>query len=117
MSLQPERKTSSSQEDKTQGAPRSFLDFFHQKNILQIIEQLMILIGISGQSLFYFQAYKIYSIGSANDVSTIGFSFALFSLVAWLLYGLLIKNKVLILVNAFAVIGATLTLFTIFLVS
>lgn len=80
-------------------------------------EKIMAAVGISGQTLFYFQAYKIYSVGSAIDVSTWGFSFAFISLVCWLLYGIIIKNKVLILVNTFAVVGAFLTLLAIFLVS
>ena len=86
------------------------------KNIA-IIEKLMMIVGIVGQTLFYFQAYKIYTTASAKDVSVIGFSFALFSLACWLLYGLVIKNKVLIIVNTFAVIGAALTLIAIFIVS
>lgn len=80
-------------------------------------EKIMIIVGVCGQSLFYFQAYKIYAMGSASDVSGWGFSFAFLSLVCWLIYGIIIHNKVLILVNAFAVIGAFLTLLAIFLVS
>ncbi|MCC2667381.1 MAG: hypothetical protein K0S63_1297, partial [Gammaproteobacteria bacterium] len=88
-----------------------------RQRLVNLAEKFMIGIGISGQTLFYLQAYKIYSMGSANDVSAAGFSFALFSLVCWLLYGLLIKNKVLIIVNILAVLGASLTLLAILLVS
>lgn len=88
-----------------------------RQKLIILAEKLMIGIGISGQTLFYLQAYKIYSMGSAKDVSAAGFSFALFSLVCWLLYGLLIKNKVLIIVNILAVLGASLTLLAILLVS
>jgi len=87
------------------------------QRVEKLAEPIMMLIGIIGQSLFYLQAYKIYTVGSADDVSALGFSFALFSLVSWFIYGLIIKNRVLILVNAFAVIGAFLTLLAIFLVS
>jgi MtN3 and saliva related transmembrane protein len=88
-----------------------------RQRIEKLAEPIMIFIGVIGQSLFYLQAYKIYTVGSAEDVSALGFSFALFSLVSWFIYGLIIKNKVLIYVNAFAVIGASLTLLAIFLVS
>lgn len=88
-----------------------------QSKNIAIIEKIMMIVGIIGQTLFYFQAYKIYTTASAKDVSVLGFSFALFSLACWLLYGLIIKNKVLIIVNTFAVIGATLTLIAIFIVS
>jgi MtN3 and saliva related transmembrane protein len=85
--------------------------------LLKWAEKIMIAVGISGQTLFYFQAYKIYSMASANDVSGWGFTFAFLSLVCWLIYGIIIKNKVLIIVNTFATIGAFLTLLAIVLVS
>jgi MtN3 and saliva related transmembrane protein len=88
-----------------------------RQRVVAWAEKAMIAIGISGQTLFYFQAYKIYVVGSANDVSALGFSFATLSLLCWLLYGLIIKNKALIVVNAFALIGALLTLLAIFMVS
>lgn len=97
--------------------PHSLSPTPQRQKFINIAEKLMTVIGASGQILFYLQAYKIYSVGSANDVSTPGFCFSLFSLVCWLLYGLLIKNKVLIIVNIFAVIGAALTLLAIFWVS
>ncbi|MCE3230717.1 MAG: hypothetical protein K0R76_553 [Alphaproteobacteria bacterium] len=88
-----------------------------QGSLIKVAEKLMVLVGVLGQTLYYFQAYKIYSVGSAKDVSGIGFGFSFFSLVCWLLYGILIKNKVLIIVNIFAIIGASLTFLAIFLVS
>ena len=88
-----------------------------RQRIITWAEKIMTAVGLSGQTLFYFQAYKIYTVGSANDVSTLGFSFATLSLVCWLLYGIIIKNKVLILVNTFAVIGAFLTILAILMVS
>jgi len=100
-------------------APSSASPIFSpwRQKLIKISEKLMTLVGLSGQTLFYFQAYKIYSAGSANDVSVPGFSFALLSLFCWLLYGVLIQNKVLVIVNAFAVIGASLTLIAIYWVS
>ena len=77
----------------------------------------MIVIGMAGQSLFYLQAFKIYQKGCADSISLEGFTLAFFSLLCWLVYGILIKDKVIIIVNAFAVIGASLTLLAIFFVS
>lgn len=88
-----------------------------RQKLINISEKLMTIIGVCGQTLFYFQAYKIYAGGSAQDVSVPGFCFAFFSLISWLFYGLLIKNKVLIIVNAFAAIGAFLTLLAIYMIS
>jgi MtN3 and saliva related transmembrane protein len=97
-------------------APPPLSHHRHQK-LVAWAEKIMTTVGIVGQTLFYFQAYKIYSLRSATDVSAWGFSFAFVSLVCWLLYGIIIKNKVLIMVNTFAVIGAFLTLLAIFWVS
>lgn len=79
--------------------------------------KFMIVVGIFGQSLFYLQAFKIYKQESAEDVFLEGFLMALFSLMCWLIYGILIKDKVLIIVNIFGVIGAALTTLAIFSVS
>lgn len=75
--------------------------------------KFMIVVGILGQSLFYLQAFKIYRQGSAKDVSLEGFLVALFSLTCWLIYGILIKDKVLVIVNIFGVLGAGLTILSI----
>ncbi len=66
----------------------------------------MLSMGVLGQFLFYVQGIKIFVTKSASDVSLIGFSLGLISVSSWLLYGVLIKNKVLILANVFAVVGA-----------
>lgn len=76
--------------------------------LLYYYTKFMILIGILGQSLYYLQAFKIYMKGSAQDVSLEGFLIAFFSLACWLIYGILIKDKVLIIVNIVAVFGAGL---------
>mgnify|MGYP001086978484 CR=1 FL=1 len=89
----------------------------NQDKLLKYYEKYMILIGIGGQSLFYLQAFKIFMTGSARDVSLSGFIIASISLVSWLIYGIIIKNTVLVTVNAIAVVGAALTLFAIFWVS
>ncbi len=74
--------------------------------LLTYYEKYMFVIGILGQLLFYTQGVKIFVSRSANDVSLFGFLLGLISVTSWMIYGILIKNKVLVLSNAFAVIGA-----------
>lgn len=69
-------------------------------------EKYMFCVGILGQLLFYIQGIKIFLTHSAKDVSIIGFLLGLLSVSSWLIYGLLIKNRVLVVANIFAVIGA-----------
>ena len=69
-------------------------------------EKYMLAMGVLGQFLFYAQGIKIFSTRSATDVSIIGFLLGLIAVSSWLLYGILIKNRVLIIANAFAVVGA-----------
>ena len=74
--------------------------------LLQYYEKYMFVVGTLGQLLFYTQGLKIFMNKSASDVSLLGFSLGLISVASWLVYGVLIKNKVLIISNTFAVIGA-----------
>ncbi|MBN9344311.1 MAG: hypothetical protein J0H87_08120 [Holosporales bacterium] len=88
-----------------------------KSKFLKYYEKYMLLMGIGGQSLFYLQAFKIFFTRNAQGVSVSGFTIALISLVSWLIYGVLIKDKILIRVNIVAVVGAVLTLIAIFWVS
>lgn len=88
-----------------------------KSKFLKYYEKYMLVMGIGGQSLFYLQAIKILLTGNAQGVSLTGFTIALFSLISWLIYGILIKDKVLIRVNIIAVLGAILTLTAILWVS
>ncbi|AIL13153.1 hypothetical protein IM40_05970 [Candidatus Paracaedimonas acanthamoebae] len=90
---------------------------FLKSNFLKYYEKYMLYMGIGGQSLFYLQAIKIFLTGNAQGVSLSGFTIALISLISWLIYGVLIKDKVLIRVNIIAVLGAILTLSAILWVS
>lgn len=64
------------------------------------------IIGSIGQLLFYFQAFNIFWDKNAGEVSLVGFTISLVSLSCWLAYGLLIKDKPLIIANIIGVIGA-----------
>jgi len=72
----------------------------------KIYEKYMFFIGIAGQMVFYLQAAKIFSVQSAKDVSLPAFLFGLISVTSWFIYGILLKNRVLIISNIFAIIGA-----------
>lgn len=81
-----------------------------KSKLLTYYERYMLVVGILGQLLFYTQGIKIFLTQSAKDVSIIGFLCGLVSVSSWLIYGLLIKNKVLVLSNVVAVVGALLVI-------
>jgi MtN3 and saliva related transmembrane protein len=70
----------------------------------------MLVMGILGQSLFYVQALKIFISCSAKDVSFLGFLFGFISVTSWGIYGILIKDRVLVVANIVAMVGAVLVL-------
>ena len=72
-------------------------------------EKYMNIIGPITNLMFYLQAYKIFINKSADTVSGPGFLISIIGLSSWLLYGILLKNKPLIIANIFGVIGAILT--------
>lgn len=80
-------------------------------------EKYMLFVGTAGQILFYAQGFKIFYTKEATGVSLLGFSLGLLSVASWLLYGLFLKNRVLIVSNLFAVIGALLVICGILLYS
>lgn len=71
-----------------------------------LYEKYMFFMGFAGQMVFYLQAYEIFSTHRADNVSLPAFLFGLASVSSWLIYGLMIKNRVLVVANAFAVVGA-----------
>src|SRR5579872_4612831 len=74
--------------------------------LFSYFEKYMLVVGVLGQLLFYIQGVKILMNHSAKDVSLLGFSLGLFSVASWLTYGILIKDRALIIANIFAVLGA-----------
>lgn len=72
----------------------------------KLYEKYMYFIGLTGQLLFYLQAYEIFSSKKADNVSFLAFLFGLLSVSSWLIYGFMLNNRVLIISNAFAVVGA-----------
>ena len=64
---------------------------------LRYYENYMNIIGPLGNVMFYLQAYKIYTTKTAISISVEGFSLSMVALSSWLLYGILIKNKPIII--------------------
>ncbi len=91
----------SSQNIKTPLVQESLYDRF-----VKYYAKFMIIMGTIGQSIFYLQAYKIFIQKNASNVSLEGFIISFFSLTGWLVYGLLIHDKVLVIVNIIGVAGA-----------
>jgi len=87
-----------------------------KSTFLRFYEKYMLLVGIAGNSLFLFQAAKIYTMQSAHAVSLTGFLVSLSALLSWMLYGLLIKDKVLFVVNVFGATAAFICVLAILLV-
>lgn len=75
----------------------------------------MLLIGVSGSLIFYLQAIKIFYMQTATAVSLPAFVLGLISVFSWMVYGILIKNKVLFISNLWATIGAALVVVVIFI--
>lgn len=69
-------------------------------------ERYMMAVGPLSNCMFYIQAYKIFATKTALGISLPAFSIAVIGLSSWLIYGILLKSKVLILSNIIGVLGA-----------
>lgn len=78
-------------------------------------ENYMNCIGPIGNLMFYFQAYEIFNSKSSGSVSLFGFSISIIALNSWLVYGIYIKNKPLVITNIVGVLGAILVVLGIIL--
>lgn len=70
----------------------------------------MIIMGVFGQFMFFVQAFKIFATKSAKDLSLLAFVISFVALSSWLVYGILNKDKPLIISNIVALVGAGLVL-------
>lgn len=84
-----------------------------KNKFLEFYEKYMILIGSFGHSIFVFQTYEILKQSSAENISFGGFFIAFISIISWLVYGILTKDKVLTIVNIFGVIASSICLIAI----
>ncbi len=67
--------------------------------------RFMFIPGVGGNFVPLIQALEIVDKRSSGSVTLPGFSFALFCIVCWLIYGLLRRDKVLIWANIIGVIN------------
>ncbi|MBX3461399.1 MAG: hypothetical protein KF696_15750 [Planctomycetes bacterium] len=68
----------------------------------------MFVVGIGGNLLFYIQAFEIFTSQQARDVSLWAFVIAFWAVASWFVYGLVLRNWVLISANVVAMIGSAL---------
>lgn len=66
----------------------------------------MYLVGVGGNLFFYIQSFEIFTTRSAGDVSLVAFSVALWAVASWFVYGLFLRNPVLIIANIVGMLGA-----------
>ncbi len=71
-------------------------------------ERYMFVVGVGGNVFFYIQAWQIFDTKSAKDVSLVAFAVALWAVMSWFAYGLVLRNYVLIAANIVGTIGAAL---------
>ena len=71
-------------------------------------------VGVMVALGLYLQVYKIWKRKSAGDISGISFIILVIGLTVWLIYGILLKNPPLVIVNAFTLIAAVLVLILFF---
>jgi MtN3 and saliva related transmembrane protein len=65
----------------------------------------MFVVGIGGNLLFYLQAWEVFSTGHARDVSLPAFLVGLWAVSSWFVYGLVMRDKVIIAANIVAIVG------------
>lgn len=73
-------------------------------------EKYMIFAGVLGQIAVYAQAYKIFQTKAAGDLSLLSFLLSLISAFSWFIYGLVLKNNLLIVTNLIGTIGVFLVI-------
>lgn len=77
---------------------------------MKLYENYMNIIGPVGNLMFFIQAYKIFTSKTATSISIEAFALSMLGLSSWLLYGILLKNRTIILANIVGVTGALLVL-------
>lgn len=70
----------------------------------------MFFIGVFGQLVYFAQAYKIFSTHRAADVSLFGFIAGFIAATSWLIYGIILKDRPLIVANTAACLGSMVVL-------
>lgn len=74
------------------------------------LQDYMIIAALFGSLYLYVQAFKIYKTKETAGVSKLAFVFTLISSIAWLIYGKMINDKVIIVSAVAGIIGSILIL-------
>lgn len=64
-----------------------------------------------GQSMHYIQAWKIFTTKSSEDISLTAYIICFILVTHWLIYGFIIKDKVIIIAETLGVIGVALVIY------
>ena len=64
-----------------------------------------------GQSMHYIQAWKIFTTKSSEDISLMAYIICFILVTHWLIYGFIIKDKVIIIAETLGVIGVSLVIY------
>jgi MtN3 and saliva related transmembrane protein len=70
----------------------------------------MFVVGIGGNLLFYLQAWEIFRTASARDISLPAFIVGFWAVSSWFVYGLVLRDKVIIAANIVAMAGSALVI-------
>ena len=60
--------------------------------------------------MHYIQAWKIFTTRSAEDISITAYIVCLVLLLHWLVYGIMIKDRIIILAETLGIVGTILVL-------
>lgn len=82
----------------------------NKNRLIYIYSTYILIIGTIGQFAPYLQAYKTFTTERASDLSIPAYVIAFISLVSWLVYGILIKDKPLIISNIVGLIGTAIVI-------
>lgn len=70
----------------------------------------MYFVGVSMNTHLFIQAYRIFSRKSAEDISGTAFTILLWALASWLVYGVVVKDRIIIFSNIIGVLGVIIVL-------
>ena len=77
----------------------------------------MFAVAIMGQLLYYIQAWKIFYTRSASDISLTSYVISFIVLIHWIIYGVVIQDKIIISSVTIGLIGAIVVIIGIVLYS
>ena len=85
--------------------------------VSKVLNIYLLIVFNLGQSMYYIQAWKIFTVKTATGVSAFTYIIGLILLIHWWIYGFLIKDKVLILSEFVGILGCIIVLIEIYIYS